>query len=323
MSYTFRLIFEGVCAFVPDAPFFIGDKPQQPSKMSVLIPDLRRAAERTTGMRDAHFPAIIFNLENLDRLNSDRFVDLIFREDNSQKECGLCVLRKEVIKVDSTAGRPEKFQFASTVPNPPSNFPRTVAEAMSVYWLPPIVELHQNGTELAASDLDPDRFTLFPPQLIGAVQVCRGFFRCVNFNREESGDPIIWRFAGLNDPGQGKWNRVIGNRWAVEIYDLNDPITLTLEGRAIDPQTTQLTFSPKLNEALVEVEISNLEPDQIFADSGLDIVGSPDPDFEEFYHQISSQNAPSNPLVPNLGRGQIGLGTVRKPCAQAAFNGFA
>lgn len=320
MSYTLRLIFEGVCAFVPDKPFFTNGLPGQPTSMSVLIPDLRRAqVGATKRMRDAHFPVLSFELENLVRAKSTRFVDLVFREDLAKNEHGLCILRNEVVTVDSIEGRPQNFQFASTVPL--GQVPANMAELSSVFWLPRIAEI-QPGYEKAMRPLNPKRFKLVPPELIGAVQIDRGFFRCLGFNRDDSGDPRIWRFA-KDDDGAGVWNRVVGNRFALELFDLTMPVSLLLDARTIDPQPTQLTFFPRQNESLVEVEVSNLEPEQIFADSGLHIEASPDPDFEEFYGRISSNRNPTPPVIPNLKRRQSGLGDVRKPCAPAAFSGFA
>ncbi|MDX1997800.1 MAG: hypothetical protein SF066_08765 [Thermoanaerobaculia bacterium] len=203
---------------------------------------------------------------------------------------------------------------------PPGDFPVKTAEFASVFWLPRIAEV-QAGFEVAKETLNPQKFRLMPLELVGTLAIKRGYFRCFGLNRDESGDPRIWRFAKNNvDPGV--WNRAVGNRFALEIYDLADPVVLKLELRTNDPMETTLAFLPRPGEKVVEIEFSNLEPELIFADSGLQIEGSPDPDFEEFCRRISKNGPAADPVVPNLKRGSTSLGDVRKPCAPATFSGF-
>lgn len=324
MLYTLRLIFEGVCAFVPDDPFFTFTQGKwvagKPKELTVLFPDLRKAGlGAKKRLRDAHFPAVLFDLETLVRNKTTRFVDLVVREDGSNLEHGVCLLRQECLSLVGTEGRPADFKFAATVPQ--YDVPVKRDDFKSVFWLPRISEI-QPGYQLANTALNPAKFRLMPPELVGTFSIERGFFRCFAFNRDESGDPRVWRFAKEADLGQGVWNRAVGNRWALEISDLTDPVTLKMELRTNDPMETTLSFFPKASEQLVEIEFSNLEPEQLFADSGLQIEGSPDPDFEEFCHRVSSKGAPTDPVIPNLKRGSSSLGDVRKPCAPAAFSKF-
>lgn len=127
MSYTFRVIFEGVCAWVPDHPFFPQDvTAPSAKKVDVLLPDLSRAEFNTQSadglrvFRSPHFALLKLPLADL-QSDTTRRVDLVTRDVGSPHEEGILFLKREQIRFCLRADNAETFQYASWKPEDTSN----------------------------------------------------------------------------------------------------------------------------------------------------------------------------------------------------------
>lgn len=147
MSYTFRVVFDGVCAYVPDKPFFVNRggywqrRSDEPIKgkphsgpirsVAVLLPDLRRPGRpklpndpnlHFPSFREPHFPLLRFGLDDL-REGTTRRIDLVYRDISQKDEQGLLLLRREQIRFSLDAENASSFTWADWAPFPPKKLP--------------------------------------------------------------------------------------------------------------------------------------------------------------------------------------------------------
>ena len=361
MSYTFRVIFNGVCAYVPEKPFFkkVGNvkKPRKPRRrkrhaqrwkarkkidsLAVLLPDLRRAAPtilpdsstlRFPKGRDAHFPLLTFPLGDLCE-GTTRRVDLVCRDISQQNERGMLFLRREQIRFHLEAENSRSFSFAGCVPtrNSPIPDPGKPEELESLWWLPdierildPLVNQNQLKSTFAERAATVDR--RFMPSyrgplqagLISRIECHGGRLRAFDFNRAADQRPQSWRFAKPSDgTSEGSWRRVICNKVALEFYDVEGPVTIEVKRLANEVIKRQVVLAPSPGAArpVVEVEISNREPDILFQEEGLGRAVLPDLDFQAFYEKLSLAKKKIYKLpVPHPSQNFF-FGITEKPCA--------
>lgn len=350
MSYTFRVIFDGVCALVPDYPFFpekpIGDV--RATELDVLLPDLTRAEYNTQPVeglrvfRSPHFALLKFDVANLQR-ETTRRVDLFARAGDSPDEKGLIFLKREQIRICLKAENATSFQYSSWKPTntsklndswvseeatPGLHFPEPAVQEQleSLWWLPRMQEIAPAYQKVRPGHLST---TLgpFPEELQARVEVKGGCLKTYDFNRDASGSPLPWRFlpASATPDTQGCWNRAIGNRQALEYYDVRGPVVLELKRLANEVHATELVLDqPRgVDSPDLEVVVTNREPESLFGVRDRLTAQLPDPDFEEFYLMHSDvQNAilqgESRPVPNPSGFGFLGI--EDKPCSQVEMS---
>lgn len=162
----------------------------------------------------------------------------------------------------------------------------------------------------------------FPEELQARIEIRGGYLRTYDFNRNVNNDPQPWRFLAANDSGSGCWNRAIGNRQALEFYDVRGPVILELKRLASDVHTTELVLNvpPGAYRSELEVHVTNLEPEQMFGVQDRLTAQLPDPDFEEFY-LMHSENFDPNEKRPVPNPSGFGfLGIRDKPCSPSEIN---
>ena len=340
MSYTFRVLFEGVCAYVPEKPFFAGEKPQSGiDSMCVLLPDLRRPGvvppypntPRLPSLREPHFPLIKFRLSDL-REGTTRRVDLVCRDIGQSDEHGHLFLRREQIRFKLDAENANAFSFAAWTPAniPPERRkdnprleecpdPSNRDQLESLWWLPDLALItNNNEASRPRPETLPSFRGPFPEGLVARVECNGGRFRTFNFNRGTDGNPIRWRFADPEKPeGKGSWNRVLSNVLALEFFDVRSEVRIELKRLANEVITEELVLAPGpgASRPLLEIGISNREPGLLFQDEGFSRATLPDMDFQAFYERLSSVAVDvwKNLPVPHPGRMTF-FGLVEKPC---------
>ena len=332
MSYTFRVIFEGVCAWVPDHPFFPEDAPGtvRVNEVDVLVPDLSRAeyntqpAEGLRVFRSPHFALFKFSLPDLHRKTTRR-VDLVTRDIGTHDEEGLLFLKREQIRFRLEAENATSFRFADRKPAPesrPKPEPTRREELESLWWLPRLQDIAPAYQRARADHLSTHRGP-FPEELQARVEIKGGFLKTYDFNRDVNGDPLPWRFLPADaTSGQGLWNRAIGNRQALEFYDVQGPVTIELKRIANDVHTTELVLDlpPGAHRPVLEVFVTNLEPELMFGAQDRLTAQLPDPDFEEFYY-MHSDNVTFNEERPVPNPSGFGfLGIRDKPCSSVEMS---
>lgn len=351
MSYTFRVIFEGVCGFVPDRKFFkkagaiwTKNECDPPTEVDVLLPDLSRAEYNTQVSQDLrvfrspHFALLQFDYGQLEN-ETTRRVDLAYRTDvSSRAERGLLCLKREQIRFIVDANNKDELEFAGWTPEnqespwreilaPPTPGlhvpdPTYPDQAKSLWWLPRLDEI-ESHYDRARCDQLRDHYHALPEDLQSRVEIDGGFLRTFDFNRNVDGEPQPWRFLPADQrTGAGVWNRAIGNRLALEFYDVTDPVKIELKRLGNDVQTTYLQLAPEAGADVEELEvvITNSEPERLFSAEDRLTAQLPDPDFEEFYYMLTEPEDYFEPMpVPNPpGFGLLGISD--KPCSPVGIN---
>ena len=349
MSYTFRVIFDGVCGFVPNRPFFSpngtgvwGANGDTVENVDVLLPDLSRAEYNTQGaqglrvFRSPHFALLKFQLPDLHRKTSRR-VDLVCRDIGSRDEEGLLFLKREQIRFNLD----DPFTYSDWSPNdkqqqdlreavidsrlPAVHVPTGSCREQedSLWWLPRLQEIEPYYDRVNPNLLrDQDGHCwAFPEELQARVEISGGHLRTFDFNRNVNGEPQPWRFLpAAETAGSGVWNRAIGNRLALEFKKVCGPVEIELKRIANDVQETKLVLKPRSGD--LEVVITNSEPEALFGVRDRLTAQLPDPDFEEVYYMLTDPGLDFNELrpVPNpSGFGFIGI--LDKPCSPAEISG--
>jgi hypothetical protein len=327
MGWTFRMVFEGVCAFATDQPLFEQDKDGKwvpgkmpPSELTVLIPDLQRPAlaqDSTPSdphFRAAHFPLLMFEREDFHH-DSTRFIDLSLQDPASTVQKGVCVLQGDAIQPDSISGRRLEFDTQTSSKELPEP-----ADRSSVWWLPNLAEI---AREAGAFDpkLKPYNGQALDSRLAAALSLKAGRLFSLDYNYADDGDPVpaVWQFSTGRAGFEARWNRAVANRIAFEINDLTAPFGLTFE-RVADghAMASRALFAPPLGsrKRVVTVHIANVELEKLFAETNLfpnagkSLV---DADFEAFYDLLS--NPKTIRPVPRVRPEHQALGPIKQPCA--------
>lgn len=358
MSYTFRVVFDGVCGYVPEKPFFkrkemnqladgeIWSAQEKIAWLDVLLPDLRRPGEtfRPNGnpnnpvylprLREPHFPLLRFKLADL-REGTTRRVDLVHRDISERDERGLLFLRREQVRFDVHSQNEDSFAFADWIPpnkSKPSeqyveedhsseetySTPRLgdQDEFESLWWLPDLDQITPERLKVR-DDLLRSYRGPFPEGLVSRIECNGGRLRTFAFNIDVGGKPIEWRFASPSDSiSDGCWNRAIGNSLALEFFDVRGEVSIELKRLANEVVTKKLVLAPAPGAScpVLEIEISNREPDLLFQEEGFSRAALPDMDFQAFYEKLVPDFEFREYPVPHPSR-QSFFGVIEKPCA--------
>lgn len=355
MSYTFRVIFDGVCAFVPDKPFFSRNKDtgvwgangDKATYVDVLLPDLTRAEYNTQAarglriFRSPHIALLKFQRDHLDWSETSRRVDLVCRDIDSSDEEGLLFLKREQIRFHLKASNVKCFEYADWSPDEKQqgdlreavidsrisgvHVPTTDDQMESLWWLPRLreIEPHYDRVNSRMVRGKDGLCRAFPEELQARVEINGGRLRTFGFNRDVNGEPQPWRFLPADETaGSGVWNRAIGNRLALEFFDVCGRVGIELKRIANDVEITNLVLMPRVDQEVLEVVMTNSEPEALFGVRDRLTAQLPDPDFEEFYYMLTDPDSNDfNELrpVPNpSGFGFIGI--LDKPCSPAEIS---
>lgn len=376
MSYTFRVIFDGVCAWVPDHPFFPDEKSGTSqvhpgtlcaNEVDVLLPDLSRAelntqpAEGLRVFRSPHFALLKFDLPDLHRKTTRR-VDLVTRDISTQNEEGLLFLKREQIRFRLKAENATTFRFADWRPTDASGAeepakpkssdsqqvccccrkdasasdgprrgievpcPKHQDQLDSLWWMPRLQDIAPDYQRVRSEHLST-HFGPLPEELQARVEIRGGFLKTYDFNRDVDGEPLPWRFlpANADTSEAGKWNRAIGNRQALEFFDVQGPVTIELKRIANDVHVTELVLDlpPGAHRPVLEVKVTNSEPESLFNVQDRLTAQLPDPDFEEFYYMHSDADEAvwkkgGRPVPNPSGFGFLGI--EDKPCSSVEMS---
>lgn len=341
MPFTLRVIFEGVCAFVPSEPLFRNPRPTEHLRqMNVLLPDLR-LPEVAYWDREHHGPSVFWRAPHLAFLDveweslsskTDARIDLDWLERSSRRKRAAFFFDQRRLRVEGGAGEPlhvEQIRCRGAVPATPE-------EQRSLWWLPRMSEIAPPFEWFPGDALRADRGDL--PGLAGSVQILEGRIYVQDYNRRRDNDEIQpWSFGPVARDAEGElvlppedraaWNRAIGNRivWELAIEESATFKLTDTEGRE-----RSIVVRPPVGSdgAPIEVRVANAEPEVGLLGAsplfGALLEPLPDPDFQVYYRLASGEVEPAEahgwavPLAPsNL------FGQHEKPCSPALFSGFA
>jgi hypothetical protein len=327
--------------------------------LAVLLPDLRRPGKPSLppemelnfpSFRAPHFPLLKFDLGDL-REGTTRRVDLVGRDISEKNEKGLLFLRREQIRFNLKAENATAFSFAGWAPYPvdqnnQDKLPDCCRELgrlpewwgkepdlgdreqlESLWWLPDLERIVPGNREAAKvkSDVLPSYRGPFPPELVARVECQGGRLRTYDFNRSADGIPVRWRFAKPSARQQetGTWNRALANSLALEFFDVRSEVRIELRRLANEVVVEELVLAPApgASRPVLEISISNREPDLLFQEESFSRSTLPDLDFQPFYELSQADPLDFSKLpIPHAARHSL-FGVVEKPCTGGGMRG--
>jgi len=342
-GFTLRLLFEGICAFVPDQPFFYRDgqgKPQvgKPSSLAVLLPDARIAgiADWETQApwsvekpcyRASHVPLLSLNPGNVAG-SSGMLVHGFFNDPRTGEMRVLHVLDNEALTFESGTAQWPRLSFESTIPDPEKPLPGDCPQLRrSLWWLPRLSEISPPHEWCDAGLL-----TASPKQFPDLGVACRidlpgGHLSTAAFNKDGTES---WEYGPLTRGAGGKlqyppdelrvWRKAIGNEILCEIEIPDTEVVLNLEDD--NGNKASATLRPGAGRKVVEVRIANAELDAVVLrpESLPAATPLPDADFQAFYPFATASETKPWP-APLSSSSSIQPGIHEKPCSGSAFSG--
>jgi hypothetical protein len=293
MPYTLRIVFSGLCCFVPDKLF---DSRDPVEEVTVLLRNLFKPIAFSNGdVMSVHIPRIEIDPKN-HRSSSTRRID--FSQDpGTNQERYHCVLRFEDVWLapgGTVANGGPTFNVAAPA-NPDSP---TDAELKSLHWLADIQDSVGAGAKVHAMLLDdilPDQFP--PPLVAGRIHITSGALQTDELQDgswlfDPTRDPkrlarsIVLQFEGVEGDSEIQCRRFLGDR------------------------TTQITVGPVTEDPaeIVEVEIKNAELDRLIEYLGDQRVVMVDYDYEGYYDLFQLPASPPLHLPTQANNTVIGPG---------------
>lgn len=320
MSYTFRLIFSGLCVFRIER----SDPNSKVKSAAVLLPQLRtpRPLSGKNRIFEPHYPLLKYDPADL--IGGTRRADLILPRSRDYNERHICVLSGETIKIRRPGKKPQESQLTlkEGIPKDKSR-PTKPGERRLFWWVAKM------NSVIDGKLPNIKKKTKFAAE----VSLQEGILRTHKLSRQN--DKLdIWSFQRPPyKPNSKAPLQAIASEVACDIR-VSKPIELALSANKVE---RTLIFEPPTSpadpgEPVVEVRISNLELEDLIPDNARENEEPRyDDDFEVFYDLLAG-GRPSKPPIPVLALDELedghpskpggiggGAGKFRRPCASVAF----
>jgi hypothetical protein len=301
MSYTFRIVFAGLCAFVPDRSF---DANPGPSSVTVLLPNLLTPFPLSNKILTPHYPTLEFNLAH--RQPGSREPTLV-RPNQALGDKGLCFLLWEELKISAQSlGAAAQIHLVNGH-NASDATRATSADEHSVWWMAKM-DKAAHGAGLVRRDLQPPR-TPKRSEIVTRLKLSGG----VLSSWELVGDVCTF------EP-QSTYKQEIAREIAWELNGITGPVEIACSSFGVNPGTSKLILEPPAGTG-VEIVIRNLEIDAfLFPEYQLER-GTRASDFEVYYKLCSGFNGAALP-VPVLPTAPP-PDSVHELCPPVAFSGWS
>jgi hypothetical protein len=327
MAFDFRIVFSGICAFVPN-PDGSFDEPANRKdhfkKVSILLPDLLSAGMASGGTpRDGHVPTL--ELDRGQGWTGDRDVDLVAPKRQAKKD--IYYLNQERVWFEIGGGEPggiEVLNFDKKPAVPPEG-PLSEEQARFFWWVPKM-ERVAPGSETANQSLLRED----PKTIASIVEIHRG--RLSVPDGSISFSPVEFKAVGGASKGV---RQKIAYRVAVDVKQVTSVRIFfqTLDGSQ-PPKTRSLLLNDEGRN--VEIAIKNREVHDLL---GVRVpkdtsAGSVDVDFQTYYRlanqKIVDQLIPHGPEIEAAAFAAVikadpqglSLGGVCPPTAFSATGAF-
>lgn len=326
MSYTFRIVFSGPCAFVPNR--LSGDE-NPASSWSVLIPELTRGRTivRPTAEGESriaippHFPAVVFPRRLL--ASGTKSTALFFRRPPGE-EFGVALLDSERLVIRFPEQNRNRQLRPSLEPRQ-GDRPDFEAGRWSLQWTIPIEDLLAGAGEVRSRDV----FDNGAPQqgsLAGHVLLDDGDLYTHSFS-EVGGRVSLWAFGDPERPDEElpQAGRPVSYTVALDIPDAEGTVELRFEKPSVLGTITQRLFlNPDPESPDIEVLLSHRELEEVV---GLGNVTPADGEFDrdyEAHYTLSAQAEAQGRRLPRLVGtiSPFGFGGHRLTCGTSLFEGF-
>ena len=339
-SFTLRLIFEGICALVPDSPFFVYEEdqflPGTPSSVTVLLPDLRspkladwedanpQVPVAEPFYRPSHAPVLILSPHDLVKQTPDFRVDAKFYDPVSSRLRLLHVLDNEIVSLDGLEWPPLTFEHQ--IPDPvTSKLPDKGGDDRSLWWVPRMSDISPMHQWCRKELVSLGRDDLAANQIAARLVVGGGHLSIAAFN---SKGEAFWKVGSVSRDANGNllqaesgWQRAIGNVLACEIQVPTPELDVSFDE---SDEGATITLGPRKPGGTVEVTIANAELENIIMPAASTAPPwvkpfLPDTDFQGYYPLTTG--AQTKPWPVPLESSEAG--TQYKPCPITAFTGVS
>jgi hypothetical protein len=291
MSYTFRVLFSGLCAFVPERPFATGD----PGAVTVLLPNVlnpralknKASNETDVDVLNPHFPLVSFDLADL-HPQSPRKADLR-RKDTGRGACLLLgeefsfILRNAPAAQQAVAAPPA----VAVASFDPQADPQNLRDESSLFWLARLGQANPGAiVDRALLDFSKD---MNLEKVIARARLTQGALRV----SQRSEKDCTFEPAGNGHPDI---TQRIATELALDFEGVEGNVVIVTRGKA----QRSITLSPVARPDLVEVRIQNIEIDD-FLGIPLNLRNKKEvPDFEVFYDLLAKPANQGAVVVPRF-----------------------
>jgi len=308
MSFTFRIHFSGLCAFIFDQPVKEGSgssgevPPLIKKEGLVLFRNLIRSRplspvpddiSRTPQFLDPHYPQLEFKMRDLDVAANERVPDLV----NTATGQGLCLLFGEdlTLRPDSKDAQPYSLTIPRSIPKDPEN--PTTAEERSLWWVATLEDafpgkgtLRKNLDKVSPNELG---------EIVARVRITQGDL----FTSERS-----LRSCTFERPGSQVFKQRVATQLTVEIPNIQSNIGIRMVKNGFSKGARELILFPS-DGIQVDIKIHNLEIDG-FLGLPKDYQARPVADFE-IHYQMSDGYDQSQPIAVPIPRRSDGVSDTR------------
>lgn len=302
MDYTFRIVFSGLCAFVPDRSF---DANPGPSSITVLLPNLLNPFPLSNKILTPHYPTLAYDLAQR-KPESTKEAPLVWKEEK-QPDKGLCFLLGEDLKINAQSQGADQLHLVNGH-NGGDAIKANGADETSVWWMAKL-DKAASGAGLAKLAMQPPRIPN-PTDIISRLQLSRGVLSS-------------WELVDgvCKFDHQSTYEQQIAREVAWELRGVTGPVEIDFTGFGVNPKTTTLILEPPAGSTEVTVEIRNLEIDAfLFPEYDLQR-GTRATDFEVYYRMCSGFSGPNLP-APVLSAPPL-PDSVHELCPPVAFSGWS
>lgn len=328
MAFNFRIVFSGICAFVPNPNGSFDDPDNRKDhfrKVSILLPDLLSAGLAGGTARDGHVPTL--ELDRSQGWTGDRDVDLVAPKRQARKD--VYFLNQERIWFEIGGGEPGGIEVLNFDRKPvqPPEAPLSEEQARFFWWVPKM-ERVAPGSETFDQALLRERDDTKP--IASVVEIHRG--RLSVPDGSISFSPVEFKAVGGASKGV---RQKIAFRIAVDVKQATSVRIFfqTLDGNQ-PPRTRSLLLNDDGRD--VEIAIKNREVHDLL---GVRVpkdpaAGSVDVDFQTYYRLanqvVVDQLIPHGPQVEAAAQAAVlqadprglSLGGVCPPTAFSATGAF-
>jgi hypothetical protein len=304
MGYTFRIVFSGLCAFVPDRSF---DANPGPSSITVLLPNLLTPIPLSNKILTPHYPTLEFDLAQR-QPGSTKKVPLVRPDsDTAQGDKGLCFLLGEDLKINAQSQGAAELHLVNGH-NGGDATEANNGDRNSVWWMAKL--------DKAATGAGLARRAMQPPgapnssEIISRLQLSRGVLSS-------------WELVSgvCKFDRHSTYKQQIAREVAWELRGVTGPVEIDFTSFGVNPKTDKLILEPPAGPGGVQVEIRNLEIDAFLFPEYDPQRGTRATDFEVYYRMCSGFSGPNLP-APVLSAPPP-PDSVHELCPPVAFSGWS
>ncbi|RMH22606.1 MAG: hypothetical protein D6696_02945 [Acidobacteria bacterium] len=313
MAFNARIVFTGLCAFVPNKPFEEG-----PDTVHVLLPDLRlpRIVREDYPPLSPHFPVVTFASENLQE-GSPGQPDRKYLIGKKTRFLSAAAARE--VRIEPDGKNHDGDRQLQVIANGLNGKERPAnGQEADLHWL---LRGADAGAALVRSDLPLTRGPL-TDEITTRVKLGFGTLKTHRLHRDPNGGLILWRFEP--DPKK-RGGRAVATQLAWEITGVKTHLDVVFhDGNAADKPIRLVPRKGATPDEWVEVRIENSEIERVLGLEDLlfdDGAGPIEYDSDvAAYASLASVRPTEAPILVAEDQGHTG---DRKACSPCGFNGVA